>query len=390
MAVLPDYVTGTITLANGSTTVTGTGTMFATAAFRPGDTLQIQNLTAVIASIDSNTSLTLTEPWTGTSLTNAPYRARYLPDGARVTAQTTTLIELLASGNLLSISELQTSGDKGLYFSGAGVADLFDFRQGARNFLSAFQNSDDGSVIPNSLLPARIKGFTPVVSDLNNAIESGWYRTETTAANAPLATSGTLNVIAQANNVLKQIWYQRDGTRVFMRTNILGTWQAWSETASTATAAALALLNLSGTAAADRLPYLTGASGAGLTVLTAFARTLLDDTTGAAMWATMGAQLNTVGSSGYCLFPNKLLVQWGSEVLPDGVQYGVFALPTSFANSGYILVGICGDAQMNPGVLVGRNLDGLNPGSFSYRKTYQSTGVTVAYRFNYIAVGVAP
>ncbi len=104
MAVLPDYMTGTITLANGSTTVTGTGTMFETAAFRPGDTLQIQNLTAIIASVNSNTSLILTEPWTGASLTNAPYRARYLPDGARVTAQTTTLIELLGNGVLSNIA----------------------------------------------------------------------------------------------------------------------------------------------------------------------------------------------------------------------------------------------------------------------------------------------
>ncbi|MCO7728694.1 hypothetical protein NJB93_19095 [Brucella intermedia] len=84
---MPDYVTGTITLANGSTTVTGTGAMFATAAFRPGDTLQIQNLSAIIASVNSNTALTLTALWAGTSLTNAPYRARYLPDGARVAAQ---------------------------------------------------------------------------------------------------------------------------------------------------------------------------------------------------------------------------------------------------------------------------------------------------------------
>ncbi|MCH6205206.1 hypothetical protein L3V16_15315 [Brucella ciceri] len=86
--------------------MTGTGTMFATAAFRPGDTLQIQNLTAIIASVDSNTSLILTEPWTGTSLTNAPYRARYLPDGARVTAQTTTLIELLGNGVLSNIASV--------------------------------------------------------------------------------------------------------------------------------------------------------------------------------------------------------------------------------------------------------------------------------------------
>ncbi|WP_266030440.1 hypothetical protein [Brucella intermedia] len=120
MAVLPDYVTGTITLANGSTTVTGTGTMFATAAFRPGDTLQIQNLTAIIASVNSNTSLTLTAPWTGTSLTNAPYRARYLPDGARVTAQTTTLIELLGNGVLSNIASVPVEDGKLLVGNTAG------------------------------------------------------------------------------------------------------------------------------------------------------------------------------------------------------------------------------------------------------------------------------
>ncbi|MBK0024205.1 hypothetical protein IAE29_21625 [Ochrobactrum sp. S46] len=106
MAVLSDYTSGTITLANGSTAVTGTGTLFDVAKFREGDTLQIQNLTAVIASVNSNTSLTLTAPWTGASLTNAPYRARYFPDGARVTAQATTLIELLGNGVLSSLAEI--------------------------------------------------------------------------------------------------------------------------------------------------------------------------------------------------------------------------------------------------------------------------------------------
>lgn len=126
MTVLPDYVTGTITLANGSTTVTGTETMFATAAFRPGDTLQIQNLTAIIASVDSNTSLTLTEPWTGTSLTNAPYRARYLPDGARVTAQTTTLFELLGNGVLTNLAELGVEEGKAPVGGPTGEYELVD------------------------------------------------------------------------------------------------------------------------------------------------------------------------------------------------------------------------------------------------------------------------
>ncbi|WP_343315879.1 hypothetical protein AAIB41_13940 [Brucella sp. BE17] len=121
MAVLPDYVSGTITLANGSATVTGTGTLFQAAAFRAGDTLQIQNLTAVIASVDSNTQLTLTESWTGTSLTNAPYRAQYLPDGARVTARTTMLIELLGNGVLSNIADIPVKKGTVLVGNEAGL-----------------------------------------------------------------------------------------------------------------------------------------------------------------------------------------------------------------------------------------------------------------------------
>lgn len=126
MAVLPDYVSGTITLANGSTNVTGSGTAFQLAAFKSGDTLQIQNLTAVIASVNSDTSLTLTEPWTGTSLVDAPYRARYLPDGARVTARTTTLIELIGNGVLENIASLPVEPGKLLIGNEAGEYELID------------------------------------------------------------------------------------------------------------------------------------------------------------------------------------------------------------------------------------------------------------------------
>lgn len=61
------------------------------------------------------------------------------------------------------------------------------------------------------------------------------------------------------------------------------------------TAAAIALLNLSGTAAADMMPYLNGANGAALTPLTAVARNLLDD-------ATVAAQRATIGSGRSCFY----------------------------------------------------------------------------------------
>lgn len=106
MAVLSDYTSGTISLAQGSVTVTGTGTLFEVTRFREGDTLQIQNLTAVIASVDSDTSLTLTEPWTGTTIVDGPYRARQLGDISRYPTQAATIIDLLGNGVLTNLAEL--------------------------------------------------------------------------------------------------------------------------------------------------------------------------------------------------------------------------------------------------------------------------------------------
>lgn len=126
MPVLSDYTSGTISLANGSVTVTGTGTLFEVTRFREGDTLQIQNLTAVIASVDSDTQLTLTEPWTGTSIVDGPYRARQLADGTRVGTQAATLIELLGDGTLAGIAALGVEEGKALVGGPARQYELVD------------------------------------------------------------------------------------------------------------------------------------------------------------------------------------------------------------------------------------------------------------------------
>lgn len=188
MAVLPDYVTGTITLAAGSTTVTGTGTMFETAAFRPGDTLQIQNLTAIIASVDSNTSLTLTEPWTGTSLTNAPYRARYLPDGARVTAQTTTLIELLGNGVLSNIASVPV--EDGMLLVG----------NAARQY-EPISKDELGTPDPNGSL-GKLAALTLTARQILQTDETGALTALTLAARQILQTdvNGALKAVALAAN----------------------------------------------------------------------------------------------------------------------------------------------------------------------------------------------
>jgi len=243
MAVLPDYVTGTITLANGSTTVTGTGTMFATAAFRPGDTLQIQNLTAIIASVDSNTSLTLTEPWTGTSLTDAPYRARYLPDGARVTAQTTTLIELLGNGVLSNIASVPVEDGKLLVGNASGQYE-------------PISKDELGIQDPNGSL-GKLAALTLAARQILQTDGAGALTAITLAERQILQTdeNGALKAISLAANK-------------FLRTDANGD-IAQSDIA----AWAISMLGLAG--AANKFPYLNDVNTAALADITALGRALL-------------------------------------------------------------------------------------------------------------------
>ena len=205
MAVLSDYTSGTITLANGSTAVTGTGTLFDVAKFREGDTLQIQNLTAVIASVNSNTSLTLTAPWTGTSLTNAPYRARYLPDGARVTAQTTTMIELLGNGNLQSIAGLAGAADQGIMFTGAGTVGGFFLPEIARSLLNMGGSAGIGKFpyfnSNSSANVADIVGAIASGSLMEVGYNSGWYWRFKNGLQITCAIGGTATINSPAGNI---------------------------------------------------------------------------------------------------------------------------------------------------------------------------------------------
>ncbi|MFC0245833.1 hypothetical protein ACFOLL_12545 [Falsochrobactrum ovis] len=288
MATLSDYTSGTISLANGSTTVTGTGTLFDVAKFREGDTLQIQNLTAVIARVDSNTQLTLTEPWTGTTLTDAPYRARYLPDGARVTAQSTTLIELLGNGILSGLAKLGVEEGKTPVGNAAGQYELRDYIDDPNGTLGELADLDS-------------------VENLSELAEQ----------------------ILDANKVLT--------------TNDNG-----KLTQSDITAAARVLLKLAGGASADQLPYFTGANEAGLTPLTAFARSILDDANGAAMWGTLGGTQG-VALNGYFKLPNGLIVQWGAGTLNAA---GVWVpYPVGFPNAAFRTIVGCanGGALANVG-----------------------------------------
>lgn len=108
MALPSDYISGTITLTNGSTAFTGTGTGWLAADFREGDIILDvdggEGAVAVIASITSNTAGVLSKEWEGPTLTGVAYRMRYQWDSGRVSAQSRAAIEMLGNGNLQSFA----------------------------------------------------------------------------------------------------------------------------------------------------------------------------------------------------------------------------------------------------------------------------------------------
>lgn len=167
MTVLSDYVSGMISLTNGSVDFTGTGTGWLLAGFKEGDTIiDITGATefmGVIASIDTNAGGKLTKPWEGPTLVDAPYRMRYQPDGSRVSAQARNLIELLGDGTLVSLAGLTGPGVIELLAGGgAQVVPKSDLVSGADYDV---QVSD---LAGRAVYDGQAAGFAVLVSDVGD------------------------------------------------------------------------------------------------------------------------------------------------------------------------------------------------------------------------------
>ncbi|MDP9854492.1 MULTISPECIES: gp53-like domain-containing protein [Agrobacterium tumefaciens complex] len=91
------------------------------------------------------------------------------------------------------------------------------------------------------------------------------------------------------------------------------------------------------TPASDRLPYFNGASSASLATLTPFARTLLDDADGAAMWATLGFTSWGSGNNRGVKLPDGTIFQWGLVTATGGAVSASF--PMAFPSAVYAVIG---------------------------------------------------
>lgn len=168
MAVLSDYVSGMITLTNGSVDFTGTGTAWQLAQIREGDTIFYLPGTAyqgVISEITSNVAGKLERAWEGPDLTDVAYRIRILSDGSRSTSQSAMLREQLGNGNIQAVAGLTGSADQVLMFTAPGAMTTVPKSSLVSGADYDVQVDD---VTGRAVYDGQTAGFTVLISDMGD------------------------------------------------------------------------------------------------------------------------------------------------------------------------------------------------------------------------------
>ncbi|CDM57206.1 hypothetical protein LPU83_1534 [Rhizobium favelukesii] len=171
-AILPSsYKEGTVTIANGSTAVTGTNTFWGDPngegnPILPGDWFGVHKGYAIrIASIEGNGALTLANPWPGPSQTDAAYEVMLQSDNARMATSTRQLLQQLMNGNIAAFTGLSGEPDTVPYFVGPGAMGLLtrqDLTQGVNYDVQVDTLTD------RAAYDLQVPGFAILVSDVGD------------------------------------------------------------------------------------------------------------------------------------------------------------------------------------------------------------------------------
>ncbi len=125
------YETGTASIEQGQKVVTGQGTAWSQIVRRGDDFGKHVGRPIPIASVDSDTQITLAFPWPGPTQTAAPYRVTFTPYELNYRQAYPEIDRLLTTGNVSALAGLVGAANKVPMFTGPGVLDLVELAAGA-------------------------------------------------------------------------------------------------------------------------------------------------------------------------------------------------------------------------------------------------------------------
>jgi hypothetical protein len=120
------YAVGTATVNNGSTSVTGQSTNWLTGGIIAGDYFLAAGLLVPISAVTSNTAITLSDAWPGSTRTTASYKIVPASDAVRILTATRAVLTLLTGGNVSSLAGLTLAANKGIHATGAATLATHD------------------------------------------------------------------------------------------------------------------------------------------------------------------------------------------------------------------------------------------------------------------------